>query len=62
VAGFLSFIDNWDPDWEARVNGVPACVLQLFDTFKAVKLPPGVHRIEMSYRPRLWRVSPCTAR
>ncbi len=60
-AGYLSFIDNWDPDWQVQVDGSPACVQALFGTFKAAAVPAGRHRVEFSYRPRLWRRQPCSA-
>jgi hypothetical protein len=54
-AGWLSFIDNWDPDWEASVDGQPVVVARLFGTFKSVPVPAGSHRVEFRYVPRLGR-------
>ena len=54
VLGYLSFIDNWDPDWSAAVDGKEVPIERLFGTFKAVSLDPGPHRVEFVYRPRLW--------
>jgi hypothetical protein len=51
--GYVSFIDNWDPDWEARVDDRKAPLLRLFDTFKAVKVSAGVHHVAFNYRPRM---------
>jgi hypothetical protein len=48
---FLSFIDNWDPDWVARINGQPAPIEKLFGTFKSVRLPAGTSKVEFAYRP-----------
>jgi hypothetical protein len=52
--GFVSFIDNWDPDWKASVDGKPATVEQLFGTFKSVRIHAGTHRVNFSYSPRLF--------
>jgi hypothetical protein len=49
--GYLSFIDNWDPDWEASVNGSPVSIELLFGTFKSVRLPAGKHLVVFRYRP-----------
>ena len=51
--GYLSFIDNWDPDWEATVNGEQVKIELLFGTFKAIKINKGTNNIEFSYRPKL---------
>jgi hypothetical protein len=52
-AGYLSFIDNWDRDWTAAVDGAPAQIKLLFGTFKSVAVPAGEHRVSFAYRPRL---------
>ncbi|HUW20905.1 MAG TPA: hypothetical protein VMW16_16515 [Sedimentisphaerales bacterium] len=51
VAGYLSFIDNWDWGWQAFVDDKPAEIKLLFGTFKSVTLPPGRHRVRFSYQP-----------
>jgi hypothetical protein len=51
--GYLSFIDNWDANWEATVDGKPTSIELLFGTFKSVKLPAGNHRVTFAYRPGL---------
>lgn len=50
-AGYVSFIDNWDPQWRARIDGEPAPLERLFGTFKSVAVPAGSHRVEFSYEP-----------
>ena len=53
--GFVSFIDNWDPDWEATVNGAPAQIERLFGTFKSVRVRGGTQTVRFTYRPiHLW--------
>ena len=53
-AGYLSFIDNWDPDWKAWVEGQPADIELLFGTFKSVRLTPGKHKVRFCYQPGLF--------
>jgi hypothetical protein len=48
---YLSFIDNWDPDWRATVNGRAEPVERLFGTFKSLKIPTGTHDVVFYYRP-----------
>lgn len=55
--GYLSFIDNWDPDWTASVNGAATPIELLFGTFKSVRLPQGEHSVVFAYRPSLFRNS-----
>ena len=53
----MSFIDNWDPDWRATLNGKPVPVEQAFGTFKAVHIPDagdGVVVFEYVPRSRSW--------
>jgi hypothetical protein len=55
VEGYLSFIDNWDPDWEATVNGQATAIERLFGTFKSVPVGAGNHAVRFVYRPiHLW--------
>lgn len=54
VAGYLSFIDNWDPSWKAFVDDKSVEIELLFGTFKSVRLAPGLHRVRFSYQPRLF--------
>jgi D-arabinose 1-dehydrogenase-like Zn-dependent alcohol dehydrogenase len=38
TAGYVSYIDNWDPDWRATVDRQPVAVEQVLGTFKAVAI------------------------
>ena len=49
--GYLSFIDNWDPDWKVYVDGQPKKLSLLFGTFKSVKISPENKLVEFVYRP-----------
>jgi len=48
---YVSFIDNWDSDWQAFVNGQPTPVRKLFKTFKSVRISPGKNLVTFAYRP-----------
>jgi hypothetical protein len=48
---FLNFIDNWDADWVATINGRPAAIEKLFGTFKSVRLEAGKSKVEFLYCP-----------
>jgi hypothetical protein len=51
ASGFLSFIDNWDPDWTVLIDGKKGTIELLFGTFKAVRIPAGRTVVEFVYRP-----------
>jgi hypothetical protein len=48
---FVSFIDNWDPDWHAWINGRAVPIEKLFETFKSVRVDAGVSSVEFAYCP-----------
>lgn len=49
--GWLTFIDNWDPAWIARVNGRPVAIERSFGTFKSVPVEAGENTVIFDYRP-----------
>ncbi len=51
--GYLTFVDNWDPDWHAEIDGRPTPLSVAFGTFKAVYVPAGEHQVVFRYAP--WR-------
>lgn len=54
AVGYLSFIDNWDADWTAQVDGASVPIDLLFGTFKSVHLSEGEHSVTFAYRPSLF--------
>jgi uncharacterized membrane protein YfhO len=49
--GFLRCADKDDPDWKAKVDGVPTDVLRADFIFQAVFVPVGTHEVELRYSP-----------
>jgi hypothetical protein len=49
--GHLVLADTYDPGWKATVDGRRADLLRANGAFRAVRLDPGRHMVEMVYRP-----------
>jgi hypothetical protein len=43
------------PGWRAAIDGRPAETLAVNWAFLGVRVPPGVHRVELDYAPAGWR-------
>jgi hypothetical protein len=52
--GWLSYIDNWDPNWKAQVDDQEVPIKLLFGSYKSVHVPAGATRVTFAYRPTLW--------
>lgn len=50
-SGYFSFIDNYDKNWMASVNGKNVTIEKLFGTFKSLKLEKGRNKIIFKYSP-----------
>lgn len=50
---WLTFIDNWDPNWTAKINGEPATIALAMGSYKAVRLPAGAFELMFTYEPPL---------
>ncbi|MCP4676308.1 MAG: YfhO family protein [Deltaproteobacteria bacterium] len=48
---YVSFIDNWDPDWRATIDEKTTEIKKLFGTFKSVRISPGTHTVRFVYLP-----------
>lgn len=48
---YVSFIDNWDPDWMVSINGESSKIEKLFGTFKSVQVDAGKNDITFKYKP-----------
>jgi len=51
AAAVLVLFDSYEKGWRATVDGTPAEVLRADGAFRGVRLPPGPHRVELSYSP-----------
>lgn len=54
--GYLFLSDPFYPGWKAELDGEPAELLRADYAFRAVKVPPGSHRVTMSFRSGSWYV------
>jgi hypothetical protein len=47
----LVVTDKFDPEWKARVDGKEAKIMRANYAMRGVFLPPGAHRVTMSFEP-----------
>jgi hypothetical protein len=53
--GWLFVGDRWGRSWQARINGIPTELEGANLVFRAIHVPAGPVRVDMTYRPRfLW--------
>lgn len=50
--GYVVLVETYSRGWTAVVDGRPAEVLRANTAFRAVRVPPGHHRVTLAYRPR----------
>ena len=53
-AAWLTFVDNWDPNWTARINGATASIALCLGSYKAVLVPAGASEVLFDYQPHFW--------
>jgi hypothetical protein len=49
--GWLTFVDNWDPNWEVYVNSKKKKIEKLFGSYKSVKIEQGFSTVRFTYNP-----------
>jgi hypothetical protein len=54
--GYLVLTDADYPGWIATVDGHPVAIERADIMFRAVKIPAGQHRVEMSYQPQAFSI------
>jgi hypothetical protein len=52
AGAWLVLTEAWYPGWTVMVDGQPAQLLRADHLFQAVRVPPGTHTVEFSYRSR----------
>jgi hypothetical protein len=55
-AGMLVLSDTWYPGWHATVDGHDAKVERVDQMLRGVRVGPGAHTVEMTYRPLSFRI------
>ena len=53
--GLFVLADQYDPDWQAAVDGKPATIHRVNYLMRGVLVEPGAHRIQFRYEPRALR-------
>ena len=54
-SSYVLVSENWFPDWQATVDGVPARVLRGDYALITVPVPPGAKRVELTFRSAAYR-------
>ena len=55
VDGYITFVDNWDPNWEIKINGKKNNIIKFLNTYKSVKVKSGQSTIIFNYNP--WKIN-----
>jgi hypothetical protein len=48
--GWLSFVDNWHPNWKVIINNKQSPVYKLFNAYKVVYINPGTSIVEFKFK------------
>jgi hypothetical protein len=48
--GWLSFVDNWHPNWKVIINNKQYPVYKLFNAYKVVYISPGISIVEFKFK------------
>jgi uncharacterized membrane protein YfhO len=55
-SGMLVLSDTWYPGWHATVDGHDTKVERVDHMLRGVRVGPGTHTVEMTYRPLSFRI------
>jgi hypothetical protein len=55
-SGMLVLSDTWYPGWHAQVDGHDAKIERVDYLLRGVRVGPGAHTVEMTYRPLSFRI------
>ena len=53
--GYITYVDNYDPNWEARINGEDSEIIKFLDAYKSIKIKSGKSNIVFEYNP--WQIN-----
>ena len=53
-SGYITFVDNYDPNWFVKVNGSKINLLKFLDSYKSVKIEKGKSKVIFYYNP--WQI------
>ena len=53
--GYITYVDNYDPNWEARINGEDSEIIKFLDSYKSIKIKSGKSNIVFKYNP--WQIN-----
>lgn len=60
--GYLVISNNYDPGWQATLDGAPTKIIRADNAFQAIFLPQaGRHQVRLSFNPPLQRASEAAA-
>ena len=54
--GIVVLVDSFYPGWKAEVDGEETNILRANFAFRALRLPPGKHRVVFSYKPASFKI------
>ena len=52
--GYLTFVDNYDPNWFARVNNQEVEIVKFLNSYKSIKVNKGTSKVLFYYNP--WQI------
>jgi hypothetical protein len=55
ASGVVEVDEQFDSDWQVRVDGVPTRTVAVDGFWLGVEVPPGDHVVHFRYAPRWWR-------
>jgi hypothetical protein len=55
-SGMLVLSDTWYPGWHAKVDGHDTKLERVDHMLRGVRVGPGAHTVEMTYRPLSFRI------
>ena len=56
ITAYVVLSDVFYPGWTATIDAQPAPVYPANFAFRAVLMPPGEHRVTLTFEPVTWRV------